>query len=157
MFIAVRWFFLLAGLILVLAACVPAGSDTTAKVERYSTAPEAKKISVNLLRLEEKVRTEGVSPAVAVANTAIATVDSGVLLDIRTTRLDADVKKKFQLSGVTVRHFSPKYNRVSVIIDDLALLYQLAKIPEVQMINPEYGARTHGGAVSGPKGVKPGK
>ena len=119
------------------------------KVERYSQGPEAAKIHVNLLRLEEQVRTKAVSLAEAAATMGIVTVDSGVLLDILTSHLDSSAARKFERPGVTVRHVSTKYQRVAVVIDDLALLYELAQIPEVRTILPEYGSRTNVGTVGG--------
>ncbi|MEE9293850.1 MAG: CFI-box-CTERM domain-containing protein [Phycisphaerae bacterium] len=141
------------GLVLVVTFVVSAATSQAVyggqpKVDRYSKVPEAAKINVNLLRLEEKARTEGASLTAAAAHTAIVRVANGVVLDIVTSRLDPSVEKKFLMPGVTVRHFSAKYNRVSVVIDDLTLLYELAKIPEVRMILPEYGARTHVGSVT---------
>lgn len=103
---------------------------------------QATKIDANLLQLEAKVRVEGMSLTSAIANTGMIMVENGLLLDIVTDHLDPSVEKKFRIPGVTIRHLSAKYNRVSVVIDDLSLLSALAKIPEVRTISPEYGART---------------
>ncbi|MDX8411590.1 MAG: PKD domain-containing protein, partial [Mariprofundaceae bacterium] len=119
-----------------------------AKVQYYSNAPQADKISVNLLQLESQARTKGVSLAAAAANTVFTTASGGVALDIVTSHLGPDVERKLRIPGVTVRHISEKYNRASVVISDPALLYQLASIPEVRSIRPEYGAITHVGAVT---------
>ena len=112
------------------------------KREKDFKGSEAAKINANLLQLEAKVRAEGMSLTSAIANTGMVMVDNGLLLDIVTNHLDSSVEKKFRIPGVTIRHLSAKYNRVSVVIDDLSLLSVLAKIPEVRTISPEYGART---------------
>ena len=77
------------------------------------------------------------------------TVKTGVMLDIVTNPLaaNADVKRKLHLPGVSVQLISAKYHRASLSIHDSTLLYQLAKMPEVRTIMPEYGGRTRGNNV----------
>ena len=113
------------------------------KVARYSTAPEAQKITVNLLRLDHQVRTRGTPLPTAAAAIGIGTIGNGIPLEIFTTKLNSTVVKKLNLPGVRVRHVSMPYQRVSVVIEDLALLFPLARIREVRMISPAYGATTH--------------
>lgn len=113
------------------------------RVEQYSKTPEAAKINVNLLRLDHDMRAKGISLSEAASDKAVIEVAGGIALDIVVDYLDPRVEAKFVLPGVRVRHFSTKYRRVSVVIDDPALLYELAKIPEVRMISPEYGTRTN--------------
>lgn len=115
------------------------------KVEQYSKVAAAEKINVNLLRLEHEVRTKRLS-LTAAADNAITITDGGMLLDIITDDLDAGVRQKFQRPGVIVRHISEQYRRVSLTVNDPALIFELAKIPEVRMISPGYGARTRVGA-----------
>ncbi len=114
------------------------------KATKDFKGPEAAKINANLLALDEKVRAGGMSLAVATADTGMLRVDNGLVLDIVTNRLDSSVERKFRMPGVTIRNTSAKYNRVSLVIDDLDLLYKLARIPEVRTISPAYGARTRG-------------
>ncbi len=124
-----------------LSACrSPSGQS---KAARYSSAPEAQKITVNLLRLDHQVRTRGTPLPTAAAAIGIGTVGNGVPLEIFTTKINSAVVKKLNLPGVRVRHVSMPYQRVSVVIEDLALLFPLARIREVRMISPAYGATTH--------------
>ena len=150
------WAMLLAALLcltpIALSACsAPPGHP---KVARYSSAPEAQKITVNLLRLDYQVRTQGDPLPTAAAAIGIGTVGNGVPLEIFTTKISPDVVKKLNMPGVWVRHVSTPYQRVSVVIEDLALLFPLARIREVRMIAPAYGATTHttaqGGSTSSP-------
>ena len=67
------------------------------------------------------------------------TIGESVSLEMFVTPLDANVIRKFRIPGVTVRHVSMQYRRVLAVISDLSLLYDLVRIPEVRMINPEYG------------------
>jgi hypothetical protein len=126
------------------------------KVARYSSAPEAQKITVNLLRLDYQVRTRGTPLPTAAAAIGIDTIGNGVPLEIFTTKINAEVVKKLNLPGVQVRHVSAPYHRVSVVIEDLALLFPLARIREVRMISPAYGAKTditaQGGLIIEPLG-----
>lgn len=124
-----------------LSACSPQAGHS--KVARYSTAPEAQKITVNLLRLDHQVRTGGTPLSIAAAAIGIATVGNGIPLEIFTTKINPEVVKKLNLPGVRIRHISMPYQRVSVVIENLALLFPLARIREVRLISPAYGATTH--------------
>lgn len=112
------------------------------KVARYSSAPEAQKITVNLLRLDYQVRTRGTPLPTAAAAIGIGTIGNGIPLEIFTTKINTEVVQKLNLPGVRVHHVSMPYQRVSVVIEDLALLFPLARIREVRMISPAYGATT---------------
>jgi len=119
--------------------------DGCSKVKASAITPWRTKISSNLLCAESKSRTGKISFVNIAARMGMLTSKDGVALDITTTRLDADVKRKFNLSGITINLISVKYNRVSLSIHDSSLLKQLAAIPEVRMIMPEYGARNRAG------------
>lgn len=119
---------------------MPRGTDS--KRAQYSQAPGAEKIDVNLLRLEQQVRGENLSLRQAAQKLGILTAGGGMMLDIVTHDIGPGDKHKFQLQGVDMRHFSPRYNRVSVNVRDLDQLYKLAALPEVRSIAPEYGAVT---------------
>ena len=108
------------------------------------TGSETRKIHANLLQLDQQVRTGGRSLNEAASDMAIQMVGNGIQLDIVTNTLDEAVAKKFDRPGVIVKHMSRQYRRLSVVIEDTALLHELAKIPEVQMIQPEYGGTTGG-------------
>ncbi len=127
--------------LMALPACSPQVGNS--KVARYSTAPEAQKITVNLLRLDHQVRTRGTPLPTAAAAIGIGTVGNGIPLEIFTTKLSPEVVQKLNLPGVRVRHVSMPYQRVSVVIEDLSLLFPLARVREVRMISPAYGATTH--------------
>jgi hypothetical protein len=119
------------------------------KVAYYSSAPEAQKITVNLLRLDYQVRTQGTPLSTAAAAIGIDTIGNGIPLEIFTTKINAAVVRKLNLPGVRVHHVSAPYQRVSVVIEDLALLFPLARIREVRMISPAYGATTDNTAQGG--------
>lgn len=135
-----------AALMLPAVQACSAPIEQNPKLEPYSDDPQAHKINVNLLRLEERVRDEHMSWIDAASAIGIVTTPEGVMLDIVTRALGPDVQKKFLIPGVTIVHFSPTYSRVAAIIDDPALLHTLAQISEVTLISPEYGATTQGGA-----------
>lgn len=139
------WAMMLAVVIcLVLVALSSCHSPSEpSKVEHYSSAPEAQKITMNLLRLDHQVRTRGTPLSTAAAAMGIGTIGNGVPLEIFTTKLNAQVVKKLNMPGVRVRHVSMPYQRVLVVLEDLALLFPLARIREVRMISPAYGATTH--------------
>lgn len=126
----------------VLSACTSTPSPVHPKVQRFTKVPEAEKININLLRLAHHVRTKGRPLEAAAMAMGIGTSDRGVQLEIYVRRLDPSVVRKFQRPGLTVRHISLQFRRLSVVLHDLSLLYSLARIPEVQMILPEYGATT---------------
>ncbi len=107
-------------MLLVLPSC--STQSGSSKVARYSSAPEAQKITVNLLRLDHQVRTRGTPLSTAAAAIGIGTIGNGVALEIFTTKINSSVVKKLNLPGVRVRHVSMPYQRVSVVIEDLALL-----------------------------------
>ncbi len=139
------WAMLLAVVLCLVLIALPSCRSQSghSKVARYSSAPEAQKITVNLLRLDHQVRTRGTPLPTAAAAIGIGTVGNGVPLEIFTTRINSTVVKKLNLPGVRVRHVSMPYQRVSVVIEDLALLFPLARIREVRMISPAYGATTN--------------
>lgn len=112
----------------------------------HTTAAGAEKIDVNLLRLDADVRRGGKRLDTAAAEMGMKTVSGHLRLDVIVQPLDASIVRKIQLPGVLVHHVSLRYQRVSVVIVDLALLYDLAQIPEVRMILPEYSATTSRGA-----------
>ena len=139
--------FLVGSLVLASAsACGTTGSASNsnpAPAATSSAAAETNKINAKLLELERRVKVERQSLKQASASMAIVTSDRGVELDIVTSQLDESVEKQLAMPGVTLRHVSRKYNRVSATINDLSLLHELARIPQVVMISPQYPARTH--------------
>lgn len=119
-------------------------SDTVSKpasTRQASESAETKKINAKLLELERRLKDEQVTIRQATANMAIVTSKDGVSLDIVTRDLDAEVEKQLAMPGVTIHYVSHKYNRVTASVSDLSLLHELAKIPQVVMISPQYPAR----------------
>jgi len=112
-----------------------------AKSETNSNKSWRAKISANLLCAEIKSRAANMSFVDMAAQMGMAIAKGGVTLDVTTSRLDDDVKRKFSMRGVSITFISAQYKRLSLIIRDPALLEQLARIPEVRMIMPEYGGR----------------
>jgi len=145
--------FMRTGYLLLAATFITAMSThdvdaANAKVAQYSKVSYADKISVNLLALERKAALQHTSLSAASTNAVIKTQGAGIVLDIVMNRLDSAILQKLKLPGVTIRYASPKYHRVSAVISDPSLLYQLANMPEVRSIRPEYGAMTQVGSVT---------
>lgn len=138
------------GLSMLLVSCAVFACQP--KATKDFKGPEAAKINANLLALDEKVRARGMSLAVVTADTGMLIVDNGLALEIVTSRFDARVERKLQMPGVTIRNTSAKYNHVSIVIEDLDLLYKLARIPEVRTISPVC-VRLVGTVVSGSRGT----
>jgi len=117
-------------------------STGCAKIKPSDSMPWRDKINANLLCAETKAYTANISFVDMAAQMGMVIAKGGVTLDVTTSRLDDDIKRKLAIKGVTITFTSVKYNRLSLIICNPALLDQLARIPEVRMIMPEYGGRT---------------
>jgi len=63
----------------------------------------------------------------------------GVRVDIQTQGLQPDDRRRFELDGVRVHHFSVKYERVAASVRDFAALRALSVLAPVRAIAPEYG------------------
>ncbi|MDH3602660.1 MAG: hypothetical protein OEU26_23850 [Candidatus Tectomicrobia bacterium] len=135
--------------LIALPSCTQAQPAAHPKMQPYAMIPEAEKINVQLLRLEHRVRTQGEPLGSTAIAMGISTFEDRIGLEVYVSPLDAKIVRKFQLPGVNVRHVSMQYQRVLLVIDDLALLYDLARIPEVRVISPEYGATTNPGVMGG--------
>jgi hypothetical protein len=142
--------------LIVLPSCTRPQPAAHPKMPPYAMIPQAEKINIQLLRLEHRVRTEGAPLGATAIAMGFSTVDDRIGLEVFVSPLDAKVVRKFQLPGVNVRHVSMQYRRVLLVINDLALLYSLARIPEVRLISPEYGATTNTGAIGGRNRVQQG-
>ena len=133
-----------------LVALVPhASSAGNPKLAPYSKAPEAEKISLNLLQLEQDIRHQHLSLTRAAASRALATQGHGLRLDILTRHLNAHVEAELVQAGAQILHLSPSHQRVTVSVQDPAVIHQLARIPDVLMISPDYGATVYTGSVDG--------
>ncbi len=142
---------MLSYLILIAMLCLSAqkGYAIDAKITQYSKSPFADKIDVNLLALQSKATQQKTSlSAIASTNTAIQTQGANILLDIVMNRIDATTIKRIKQLGVHILFTSKAYHRISASIHNAALLNQLASLPEVRSIRPEYGAISHVGSVT---------
>lgn len=129
------------------AGPMAAGSYT--KPDSTTMTSRQRKINGQLLRLDQRVRTEGDSIVAAAAGMGFMTTEDSVLLDISIDRNAVNIARKLSRHGAQLKHVSIRYGRVSAAINDVALLYELADLPEVHMIMPQYGARTHSGRRNG--------
>jgi len=119
-----------------------------AKVLKYSKLPQAEKISVNLLRIANKAKTQNVSFATAATNTAVRKVASAIAIDIVMNSLNSDIEQQLRIPGVTIRYISKRYKRVYAVVNDPDALYEIAEIPEVKTIMAEYGGILQVGSVT---------
>ena len=142
--------------LIALPSCTPPQPAAHPKIQPYAMIPEAEKINIQLLRLEHRVRTQGAPLGSTAMAMGISTFDDRIGLEVYVSPIDAKIVRKFQLPGVSVRHVSMQYRRVLLVIDDLALLYTLARIPEVRGISPEYGATTNTDTLGGSKSAQRG-
>jgi len=126
-----------------------------AEGNKVAGSPDTQKINSNLLNAERISNTRHISFSAAAASLGIVTINGRVVLDIVTSRIDRGLEKQLLMTGAGIRHIAAKYNRISLEITSPSQLYQLAKISEVQMIQPEYGGTTHGGAVGNPGQLMP--
>jgi len=109
------------------------------KVERFSDHRNAAKISTSLL--EPSLQSSN-------AGAALGRSSEPILLDVVLNPSDLNVLQLIaQIQGVEVRHFSEKYQRISLSVVDSELLFTLASLAVVRSIRPEYGAIVHTGSV----------
>ncbi|HGG60057.1 MAG TPA: hypothetical protein ENK26_09115, partial [Gammaproteobacteria bacterium] len=133
------------GWIVLLSAWPLTALAGNAKVAYYSSAPQAGKIAVSLL--EKMVKSRGRAAALSGGEAPETTVASEIQLDVILDEADPDVEQALRaIKGLTLRHFSTAYQRASVAIASPAVLFELAKLPAVRAIRPEYGAITQAGS-----------
>ncbi len=118
------------------------------RVEALSNVPHAEKINANLLDLEGRVRQGNTSLTRAANEMAMVNAaDEGLQVDLLMNRIDADVLDELREIGMSIRHVSESHQRIAGVIDDAALLYDVAELDAVKMILPEYGGSTQAGSV----------
>jgi PKD repeat protein len=127
----------------------PHAAAENAKVEAFSHAPYAEKINLNLLDLENQVRHGATSLTRAATRMAMNTAGEGIRVDIVMNRVDEDVLDELRDLGLFIQHVSETHRRISAVVDDIAVLYDVAELETVEMIMPEYGGATQSGSVDG--------
>jgi len=120
-----------------------------AKIEAFSKAPHAEKINANLLDLEAQVRQGAMSLARAATRMAMHTARGGIQVEIVMNRVDDRVLDDMRDMGLSIQHVSETHRRVTAVVDDIAVLYDVAALAAVEMILPEYGGATQSGSVDG--------
>ncbi|PON17743.1 hypothetical protein C2W62_11550 [Candidatus Entotheonella serta] len=143
-----QWIAGLTALFMV-ALTTPQASADNAKVEAFSTAPYAEKINLNLLNLEDQVQQGTMSLSRAATEMAIHTSGSGLQVEIVMNHVDDDVLDEMREMGVSIQYVSTTHRRVTAVVDDIAVLYDVAALEAVEMILPEYGGATQRGSVDG--------
>jgi hypothetical protein len=136
-----------AALVVILTPAMTSADN--AKVRSYAKAPHAEKINTNLLELEDQVRQGAISLSRAATRMAIQTTGEGIQVDIVMNRIDDDVLAAMREMGLSIQYVSEAHRRLTAIVDDLAVLYEVAALEAVEMIMPEYGGATQRGSVDG--------
>jgi hypothetical protein len=135
---------------LLMVALTPShASADDAKVEAFSNAPHAVKINANLLNLENQVRQGAMSLTRAATRMAMHTAGEGIEVDIVMHDVDDDVLDDMRQMGLSIQHVSKRHRRITAVVDDIAVLYDVAELEAVEMIMPEYGGATQQGSVDG--------
>jgi hypothetical protein len=124
-------------------------SAAHAKVEAFSKAPHAEKINVNLLNLAQQVQQGATSLTRGASRMAMRTAGAGIRVDIVMHHIDEDVLDNMRDMGLSMQHVSETHRRISAVVDDIDVLYDVAELEAVEMIMPEYGGATQSGSVDG--------
>lgn len=127
----------------------PHALGQSAKVAAFSDAPYAEKINANLLGLEDRVQQGAMSLSRAATRMAMNTAGEGVQVEIVMNHVDDGVLDDMHDMGLSIQHVSKTHRRVSAVVDDIAVLYDVAALEAVEMILPEYGGATQSGSVDG--------
>ena len=80
---------------------------------------------------------------------AMNTVGEGIRVDIVMNRVDDSVLDDMRDMGLSIQRVSETHRRISAVVDDIAVLYDVAELEAVEMIMPEYGGATQRGSVDG--------
>ncbi len=142
---------LIAGLaaLFMVALAPPHISAENAKIEAFSKAPYAEKINANLLDIEDQVRQGATSLTRAATGMAMRTANGGIQVEIVMNRVDDGVLDDMRDIGLSIQHVSETHRRVTAVVDDIAVLYDVAELEAVEMVLPEYGGVTQRGSVDG--------
>ncbi len=133
--------------LLILGVPLSATADNL-KIRHFSNDPNADKISVHLLNPSDKFSARHSARRVRRAPSSNVPVAQPQVLDVVLNEASADVENAIrQIKGVEIRHFSRKYQRASVSVSSPSKLFELARLPAVRSIRPEYGAITQVGSV----------
>ncbi|MEW6270161.1 MAG: S8 family serine peptidase [Thermodesulfobacteriota bacterium] len=132
-----------------LVAAQPAAAQLARpfKSELYEATPDLEKVSARLLEARKLAR-EGKSRAqVQRAVPAVPFVDELPEIEVRLDELTPEVVERMRAIGMTVKSAYPEYARV-VGSCDPSLLDEIAAIPQVRTIHPNYRPVTSVGAVT---------
>ena len=136
--------------VLLIAALAPAQTlAQNAKLEAFSKAPQAKKIHLNLLQLESQKQRDVTSLTRAATSMAMQAASEGVQVDIVMRYIDDAVLDDMRDMGLSILHVSATHRRLTAVVDDMAVLHDVAQLDAVEMIMPEYGGATQSGLVDG--------
>ena len=124
-------------------------SAQSAKFSVFNEIPHAEKINANLLELEDQVQQGAMSLTRAAARMAMNTTGEGIQVDIVMRRVDDAALDDMRDMGLSIQHVSAAHRRVTAVVDDIAVLYDVAELEAVEMILPEYGGATQAGSVDG--------
>lgn len=120
------------------------------RVTALSKAPQAEKINANLLDLESRVRLGNMSLTRAASEMAMVnSVGEGLQIDLLMNRIDDNVLDDLRRIGMSIGHVSETHQRIMGVINDIALLYDVAELEAVEIILPEYGGAMQTGSVDG--------
>jgi len=92
---------------------------------------------------------DSADPRKAAESRGVETSSHGVRVDVQTQGLTDEDRSRFDVDGVHVHQFSPKYERVAVSVRDQQALRDLADIGPVRRLAPEYGRAGNEGGSSG--------
>lgn len=124
--------------------------STDPKLAPYAHIPNAEKVSIGLLDAATTAQGAGKSLGDAFAPRSAVRSGDGVLLELVTSEVTDGLLKDIAGTGVTIRHSSARFNRVTVSANDPASVEKLALIEGVQMIRPSSPSitRSSGAAAS---------
>ncbi|ETW98199.1 MAG: hypothetical protein ETSY1_19735 [Candidatus Entotheonella factor] len=146
----IQWTLIAGGTALLMAALTPPPAwAENAKFAVFSDVPHAEKIHANLLDLDAQVQQETLPLPEVATRMAMNTAGEGIQVDLVMNRVDDGVLDDLRDMGLSIQHVSPTHRRITAIIDDIAVLYDVAELDAVEMILPEYGSATQTGSVDG--------
>ena len=142
---------LMAGIAgLLIAALAPTlALAQSAKVEAFAKTLQAEKIHLNLLQLETYIQQRAMSFTQAATRMAMQASGEGVQVDILMHHIDEGALDDMRAMGLSIQHVSATHRRITAVVDNMAVLYDVARLDAVEMIMPEYGGATQRGAVDG--------
>jgi len=137
----------------ILAACSPDKvktenvSDKTPQINKVSASSKNAvslfKINTKLKKVFIKMKSKNLSIEQASAEIGIVSLGGKLLIDIGFSELNDSIISEVSKTGITPKNISKKFKRMSASFSQMSEIKELAKIPQVSIINPEYGSITH--------------